>query len=100
MKLYDTPRDDAVKNDLGFLIRCPYGKWLYAFKRQVDHGEKKHIRLRAQLGQMGYPIAGDKKIRRLRVFNRTIDKGHRIEKGSFLHCYSVSFSDVGLTTVR
>ena len=86
MKLYDTPRDDAVKMITVF-DPLSYGNGCSLLSARLITGRTHQIR--AQLGQMGYPIAGDKKYGD-RIFNQTIKKETGLKR-QFLHCYSVSF---------
>ncbi len=86
MELFDTPRDDAVKMITVF-DPMSYGDDCTLLSARLITGRTHQIR--AQLGQMGYPIAGDKKYGDA-SFNRTIGKDGGLKR-QFLHCYSVSF---------
>ena len=86
MKLHDTPCEGSVKMITVF-DPIAYGDDCTLLSARLITGRTHQIR--AQLGEMGYPIAGDIKYGDT-IFNRMIYKETGLKR-QFLHCYSVSF---------
>ena len=86
MELYDTPHEGSVTMTTVF-DPMAYGNDCTLLSARLLTGRTHQIR--AQLGHMGFPVAGDLKYGN-KLFNHTLGKQAGLKR-QFLHCYSVSF---------